>query len=50
MMYNAILNSKFIATKAGEITVYNYDSETREYILHQLNILLWVSVSLHIPV
>lgn len=31
-MYNAILNSKFIATKAGEITVYNYDSETREYI------------------
>ncbi|MEX3159953.1 tail fiber assembly protein, partial [Escherichia coli] len=30
-MYNAILNSKFIATKAGEITVYNYDSETREY-------------------
>lgn len=32
MMYNAILNSKFIATKAGEITVYNYDSETREYI------------------
>ncbi len=32
MMYNAILNNKFIATKAGEITVYNYDSETREYI------------------
>lgn len=31
-MYNAILNNKFIATKAGEITVYNYDSETREYI------------------
>ncbi|HCX5589376.1 TPA: tail fiber assembly protein, partial [Escherichia coli] len=27
-MYNAILNNKFIATKAGEITVYNYDSET----------------------
>ncbi|SVF45581.1 tail fiber assembly protein [Escherichia coli] len=36
MMYNAILNSKFIATKAGEITVYNYDSETREYAICSL--------------
>ncbi|ENQ6483299.1 tail fiber assembly protein, partial [Escherichia coli O130:H26] len=31
-MDNAVLNSEFIATKAGNITVYNYDSETREYI------------------
>ena len=28
----AVLNSEFIATKAGNITVYNYDGETREYI------------------
>ncbi|MCZ0288269.1 tail fiber assembly protein, partial [Escherichia coli] len=27
-MDNAVLNSEFIATKAGNITVYNYDSET----------------------
>ncbi|EIE7462350.1 tail fiber assembly protein [Escherichia coli] len=31
-MDNAVLNSEFIATKAGDITVYNYDGETREYI------------------
>ncbi|EFL5723650.1 TPA: tail fiber assembly protein [Escherichia coli] len=31
-MDNAVLNSEFIATKAGNITVYNYDGETREYI------------------
>ena len=31
-MDNAILNSEIIATKAGNITVYNYDGETREYI------------------
>ncbi|EGK2853313.1 tail fiber assembly protein, partial [Escherichia coli] len=31
-MNNAELNSELIATKAGDITVYNYDSETREYI------------------
>ncbi|HGC2422256.1 TPA: tail fiber assembly protein, partial [Escherichia coli] len=29
-MDNAVLNSEFIATKAGNITVYNYDGETRE--------------------
>ncbi|EAV0887652.1 tail fiber assembly protein [Salmonella enterica] len=28
----AKLNSELIATVAGEITVYNYDSETREYL------------------
>ncbi|MCZ0469564.1 tail fiber assembly protein, partial [Escherichia coli] len=27
-MDNAVLNSEFIATKVGNITVYNYDSET----------------------
>ncbi|HIA7904174.1 TPA: tail fiber assembly protein, partial [Escherichia coli] len=31
-MDKAVLNSELIATKAGNITVYNYDSETREYI------------------
>ena len=31
-MDNAVLNSEFIATKAGDITVYNYNGETREYI------------------
>lgn len=29
-MDNAVLNSELIATKAGNITVYNYDGETRE--------------------
>ncbi|MCN5402442.1 tail fiber assembly protein, partial [Escherichia coli] len=29
-MDKAVLNSKLIATKAGNITVYNYDGETRE--------------------
>ena len=31
-MDNAVLNGEFIATKAGDITVYNYNGETREYI------------------
>ncbi|HFV6017953.1 TPA: tail fiber assembly protein [Escherichia coli] len=31
-MDNAVLNSELIATKVGNITVYNYDGETREYI------------------
>ncbi len=31
-MDNAVLNSEIIATKAGNITVYSYDGETREYI------------------
>lgn len=31
-MAKATLNKYGIATKAGEITVYNYDSETREYL------------------
>lgn len=31
-MTQAKLNSEFIATVAGEITVFNYDGETREYL------------------
>lgn len=31
-MDNTVLNGEFIATKAGNITVYNYNGETREYI------------------
>ncbi|HAY0539001.1 TPA: tail fiber assembly protein [Escherichia coli] len=31
-MDNTVLNSELIATKAGNITVYNYDGKTREYI------------------
>ncbi len=32
MMNNAILNNEFIAVQEGNIIVYNYNSETREYI------------------
>ena len=31
-MTQAKLNSEFIATVAGDITVFNYDGETREYL------------------
>ncbi|UCS17549.1 UNVERIFIED_ORG: tail fiber assembly protein [Hafnia paralvei] len=31
-MAKAKLNSEFIATVAGDITVFNYDAETREYL------------------
>ncbi|EAA7136949.1 tail fiber assembly protein [Salmonella enterica] len=31
-MAQAKLNSEFIATAAGDITVFNYDGETREYL------------------
>ena len=31
-MNKAILNSELIAIKAGDIIIYNYDGETREYI------------------
>ena len=44
-MNNAELNSDLIATKAGDITVYNYDGETQNIFQHQQNILLSVSVS-----
>lgn len=32
MMTKAKLNTDFIATAAGDITVFNFDSETREYL------------------
>ncbi|NUV22921.1 hypothetical protein MS6204_01825 [Escherichia coli] len=32
MMNKAVLNSELIAIKAGDIIIYNYDGETREYI------------------
>lgn len=31
-MDNAVLNSELIATEAGNVTICNYDGETREYI------------------
>ncbi|EBC9678435.1 tail fiber assembly protein, partial [Salmonella enterica subsp. enterica serovar Montevideo] len=31
-MNKAVLNNELIAIKAGVITIYNYDGETREYI------------------
>ncbi|EIY6292176.1 tail fiber assembly protein, partial [Escherichia coli] len=31
-MNKAVLNNELIAIKAGDITIYNYDGETREYI------------------
>lgn len=31
-MSEAKLNSNFIAIVAGDITVFNYDGETREYL------------------
>lgn len=31
-MNNAILNNDLIAVQAGNVIVYNYDGETREYI------------------
>lgn len=32
MMAKATLNSELIATKAGDVSVFNYDGETREYL------------------
>ena len=32
MMNKVILNNELIAIKAGDIVIYNYDGETREYI------------------
>lgn len=39
MMAKATLNKNGIATKAGEMTVYNYDSETREYLASSVEFL-----------
>lgn len=46
LMDKAILNKELIATKAENITVYNYDGETREYI-SSTEYLAVVSVSRH---
>ncbi|HBL5002394.1 TPA: tail fiber assembly protein [Enterobacter cloacae] len=39
-MAKAKLNSEFIATVAGDITVFNFDSETREYLSSSVEYLL----------
>ncbi|EFJ5124133.1 tail assembly protein [Escherichia coli O153:H2 str. 2010C-5034] len=43
----AVLNNEFIATQAGNITVYNYDGETREYIFTSTE---YLAVGVGIPV
>ncbi len=39
MMAKAALNKSGITTKAGEMTVYNYDSETREFLASSVEFL-----------
>lgn len=45
-MAKAELNQDMIATVAGEITVYNYDSETREYLSSSIE---YLAVGVGIP-
>lgn len=45
-MNKAVLNNELIAIKAGDITVYNYDGETREYISASTE---YLSVGVGIP-
>ncbi|EON5751928.1 tail fiber assembly protein [Escherichia coli] len=45
-MDNAALNSECIATKAGNVTVYNFDGETREYISPSIE---YLAVGVGIP-
>lgn len=45
-MTQAQLNSEFIATAAGDITVFNYESETREYISSSVE---YLAVGVGIP-
>ncbi|EFA9624881.1 tail fiber assembly protein [Escherichia coli] len=45
-MDSAVLNSELIATVAGEVIVYNYDSETREYISASIE---YLAVGVGIP-
>ncbi|HAO3467920.1 tail fiber assembly protein [Escherichia coli] len=45
-MTQAKLNSEFIATVAGDITVYNYDGKTREYISPSIE---YLAVGVGIP-
>ncbi|SPW71872.1 Uncharacterised protein [Escherichia coli] len=49
-MTQAKLNSEFIATVAGDITVYNYDTRHGNTFHHQQNILPLASVSRHVLV
>ncbi|MDF7568975.1 MULTISPECIES: tail fiber assembly protein [Enterobacteriaceae] len=45
-MTQAKLNSEFIATVAGDITVFNYDGETREYLSSSVE---YLAVGVGIP-
>lgn len=45
-MAQAKLNSEFIATVAGDITVFNYDDETREYLSSSVE---YLAVGVGIP-
>ncbi len=49
-MNSAILNNELIAVQAGNIIVYNYDSETKEYISASTEYLAVVLVFRHILV
>jgi hypothetical protein len=43
-MAQAKLNSEFIATEAGDITVFNYDGDTYEYLSSSVE---YLAVGLH---
>ena len=45
-MSEAKLNGDFIATVAGDITVFNYDGETREYLSSSVE---YLAVGVGIP-
>lgn len=49
-MHKAILNSELIATKEGDVTVYNYDVKHGNIFPLQMNILPLVSAFRHVPV
>lgn len=46
MMAEAILDENMIATSAGDITVFNYDAETREYLASSVE---YLAVGVGIP-
>lgn len=46
MMAKAILNNNGIATRAGDMTVYNFDGETREYLSSSVE---YLAVGVGIP-
>ena len=45
-MTQAVLNNEFIATVAGDVTVFNYDGETREYLSSSVE---YLAVGVGIP-